>query len=63
MTVKQKSAKLHKEKYADLIREMDEKVKSSSLDLDFLDLIPDNEIVDEPIPFPYGTYETADKWV
>lgn len=31
-------------------------------DLDFLDQIPDNEIVDEPVPFPYGGDAKFNTW-
>ena len=31
-------------------------------DLDYLDQIPDNETMDEPIPFPYGGRGKFNTW-
>ena len=64
MTVKREPVELHNKKYDELIQEMGKKAKEQGLiNLDFLDQIPDNEIIDEPIPFPYGTRTTTNKWV
>ena len=64
MTVKRKPVELHNKKSAVLIQEMGKKAKEQGfINLDFLDQISDNEIIDEPIPFPYGTQTTTNKWL
>ncbi|MCY3768624.1 MAG: hypothetical protein OXG56_04555 [Gammaproteobacteria bacterium] len=64
MTVKQNSVGHKNNKYAEMIQEMDKKAKKQGyINLDFLDQIPEGEIIDEPVPFPYGTQSTPNKWV
>ncbi|GJL80558.1 MAG: hypothetical protein DHS20C01_01920 [marine bacterium B5-7] len=31
--------------------------------LDFIESLPDNDVPDEPIPFPYGRGSRAHQWV
>lgn len=43
------------EKFVKIIQDSIKKAEKRGLtDLEFVDQIPDNEIQDEPIPFPYG---------
>lgn len=37
--------------------------KRGMSDLDFIDSLPDNDVPDEPIPFPYGRGSRASQWV
>ncbi len=37
-------------------------LETGTLDLDYLDQIPDDEIIDEPVPFPFGGHSEFGKW-
>ena len=51
------------DKFVKLIDELSEKSHESGIpDLDFLDQIPDDEIIDEPVPFPFGGHGDFGKW-
>ncbi len=64
MTAQQNSVEHKNNKYTEMIQEMDKKAKNQGyINLDFLDQISEDEIIDEPIPFPYGTQSTPNKWV
>ena len=51
------------DKFVKLIDEASKRSLESSLpDLDYLDLIPEYEFIDEPIPLPFGGHGGFDKW-
>ena len=66
MTNKIKASKLPEgdtEKFVKLIDKLSKQAHESGLpDLDYLDQIPDDEIIDEPIPFPFGGHGDFGKW-
>lgn len=50
-------------KFVKQIDELSKQAHDSGLpDLDYLDEVPDDEIVDEPIPFPFGGYREFHEW-
>ena len=51
------------DKFVKLIDETSKMSQESGLlDLDYLDLIPEYEFIDEPIPLPFGGHGGFGKW-
>ena len=66
MTDKIKMSETHEgdaDKFVKIIDHLSKQAHESGLlDLDYLDRIPDDEIIDEPIPFPFGGHGDFGKW-